>query len=90
MRDQVQSRLRLCHISLISSSLLHSFRHRFEAAGSAQNADIEQMDKIIPFITCEIAICQNVSELVFGVNILDLDFWVQVFGIRVSLLDFVL
>ena len=33
---------------------------------------------MIPFITCEIALCQYVSELVFGVNIFDLDFGVQV------------
>ena len=31
-------------------------------------ADVEQTQKIIPFITCEISLCQYVSELVLGVN----------------------
>ena len=30
---------------------------------------------MIPFITCEISLGQYVSELVFGVDVLDLDFW---------------
>ena len=33
-----------------------------------KNADIEQMEKMIPFITCEIALCQYVCELVLGVK----------------------
>ena len=40
-------------------------------------ADVEQTQKMIPFITCEISLCQHVCELVFGVNVFDLDFWVQ-------------
>ena len=56
---------------------LHLFRHRFETAGRAENADIEQIEKIIPFITCEIALCQYVCELVIGVNMFDLDFGVS-------------
>ena len=66
-------------------------------------ADVEQTEKIVPFITCELALCQYVSELVLGVDVFDLDLWVQVdsvkltnkaklcgFGTRVSLLDFCL
>ena len=34
--------------------------------------------KTIPFITCEIALCQYFCELVFAVNIFDLGFGVQV------------
>ena len=34
--------------------------------------------KMIPFITCEISLCQNVCELVLGVNVFDLDFVVQI------------
>ena len=41
-------------------------------------ADVKQMEKMVPLITCEIALCQNVCELVFGVNVLDLAFVVQV------------
>ena len=40
-------------------------------------ADVGQTEKMIPFITCEISLCQYVCELVFGVNVFDLDFGVQ-------------
>ena len=40
-------------------------------------ADVEQTQKMIPFITCEISLCQYVCELVLRVNIFDLDFRVQ-------------
>ena len=58
-------------------------------------ADVEQMKKIIPLITCEIPLCQYVCNLVFGVDILDLNPGVQLDSIKqpiksVSLLDFVL
>ena len=33
--------------------------------------------KMIPFITCEIPLCQDVCELVFGVDVFDLDFGVR-------------
>ena len=38
-------------------------------------ADVEQMKKTVPFVTCGISLCQYVCELVFGVNVFDLDFW---------------
>ena len=41
-------------------------------------ANVELTQKMIPFITCEITLCRYVCELVFGVNVLDLDFWVQI------------
>ena len=44
----------------------------------AEMANIEQMKKIIPLITREISFGQDVCELVFGVNVTDLDFWVQI------------
>ena len=62
---------------------LHPFRHRFgaayqagilRAARRAEMADAEQTKKIIPFVTCEITFGQNVGELMFGVDILDLNF----------------
>ena len=37
-------------------------------------AEIEQMKKMIPLITREISYGQYVCELVFGVNVTDLDF----------------
>ena len=33
---------------------------------------------MIPFITCEITLCQDVCELVFSVDVFDLDFGVQI------------
>ena len=66
-------------------------------------ANIKQGQQMIPFITCEILLCQDVCELVFGVDVFDLDLGVQInsieqpnqeqldeFGKHVSLLDFCL
>ena len=41
-------------------------------------ANVEQTQKMIPFITCEISLGQYVCKLVFGVNVFDLDFRVQI------------
>ena len=38
-------------------------------------ANVKQAQQMIPFITCESSFGQYVCELVFGVNVLDLDFW---------------
>ena len=38
-------------------------------------ANVEQTQKIIPFITCEVSLGQYVCEWFFGVNVFDLDFW---------------
>ena len=45
-------------------------------------AKVEQTQKMIPFITCEISLCQYVGKLVFGVDVLDLDFGVQIDSIK--------
>ena len=45
-------------------------------------ADVEHTQKMIPFITCEFSLCQDVCELVFGVNVFDLDLWVQIDSIK--------
>ena len=47
-------------------------------------ADVEQTQKMIPFITCEVSLCQYVCELVLGVNVFDLDFGVQIDSIEQS------
>ena len=39
---------------------------------------VEETEKRIPLITGKIAFCQQVCELVFGVNTFDLDFGVQI------------
>ena len=33
---------------------------------------------MIPFITCEIPLCQDVCKLVLGVDVFDLDLWVKI------------
>ena len=45
-------------------------------------ANVKQTRKMIPFITCEISLGQYVCELVFGVDIFDLDLGVQVDSIK--------
>ena len=57
-------------------------RHYFKAAGRTEIADIEQMEKMLTLITCEIALCQYVCELVFGVNTFDLDFGIQIDSVK--------
>ena len=60
---------------------LHVFRHRsrpadraeiLSAPEEAQMADVTQTQKMIPFSTCEIALCQCVCELVSGIDVFDL------------------
>ena len=62
----------LWHVLLLIS-LLSSFCHRCDASSRATMADIKQGQQMIPFIACEISLCQDVCELVFGVNVFDLD-----------------
>ena len=45
-------------------------------------ACVNQTQKMIPFITCEIPLGQYVCELVFGVNVFDLDLGVQIDSIE--------
>ena len=45
-------------------------------------ANMEKTQQMIPLITREISFCQNVSELVFGVDVFDLDFRVQINSIK--------
>ena len=45
-------------------------------------ADVEQTQKMIPFITFEISLCQYVCELILGVNVFDLDLGVQIDSIK--------
>ena len=44
------------------------------AASGAEMAHVEQLKKIVPFVTCEMAFGRNVCELMFGVDVLDLNF----------------
>ena len=45
-------------------------------------ADVEQIQKMIPFITCENSLGQYVCELVLGVNVFDLDLGLQIDSIE--------
>ena len=45
-------------------------------------ANVEQTQKMIPFITCDISLGQYVCALVFGVNVFDLDLGVQIDSIK--------
>ena len=40
------------------------------------------MEKIVPLIACEIPFCQYICELVFGVDILDLNVGVQIISVK--------
>ena len=44
--------------------------------------NVNQTKKITPLITSETAFSQHVSELVFGVNVFDLDLGVQVDSVK--------
>ena len=48
-------------------------------------ADIEQTQKMVPLITCEMSLCQYVCELVLGVNVLNLNLRVQIESIKQSM-----
>ena len=41
-------------------------------------ADIEQMKKIVPLITCAIPFSPHVCELVFGVNVTHVNFRIEI------------
>ena len=45
-------------------------------------ANVEQTQKMIPFITCEVSLGQYVYELVLGINEFDLDVGVQINSIE--------
>ena len=45
-------------------------------------ADIKQGQQMIPFIACEIPLCQDVCKLVLGVDVFDLDLGVKIYSIE--------
>ena len=48
-------------------------------------ANVKQIQQMIPFITCETSFGQNLSKLVFGVDVFDLDFGIQINWIKQSI-----
>ena len=61
-RDQIHHRLRFCCDSFFTCIFFAFFSTSL------------QTQKMTPFITCEFSLGQYVCELVFGVNVFDLDF----------------
>ena len=45
-------------------------------------ANIKQSQQMIPFITCETALCQDVCKLILGVNIFDLNLGIKINSIK--------
>ena len=39
-------------------------------------ADVQQMKKIVPLITCETSFGKNVGELMFGVDVPDMNYMI--------------
>ena len=85
------SRSRFCHPSFFIFLFLHPPRHLFgaayqvgilSAASRTAMAGVEQMKKIVPFVTCEITFGQNVCELMFGVNVRNLNLGVQINSVK--------
>ena len=62
--------------------LLSPFCHCSGARSRAKMANIKQGQQMIPFITCEIPLCQDVCKLILGVDVFDLDFGVQINSIE--------
>ena len=47
--------------------------------------DVEQMKKIVQFVTCEISFSQNVCELMFGVDASDQNFRININSVKQSI-----
>ena len=79
---KIRHRLRLCCGSFFTCIFLCSSRHLFKTIDGTEMTAVEQTQKMIPCITCEISLGQYVCELVLGVNVFDLDLGVQVDSIE--------
>ena len=63
-------------LSCLGHDTLLSVRKKMAAGKHQEIHDVQQSNKMVPFITCETTFGQDVRELFFGVNIFDLDLWV--------------
>ena len=50
-------------------------------------ADVEQTEKMVPLITCEVPFSQDVCELFFGVDVLDLNIRIQLNSVKQPVLS---
>ena len=90
-RQVHRCRFRFRHTSFFVFFLfLHPLRHCeaayqagiLSAASRAEMADVEQLKKIVPFVTCEITFGQNVCELMFGINVSNLNFRIKITPVK--------
>ena len=79
------------HNPVLFFLFLHPFRHAFGTANQAEilgtteraeMADVEQIKKIVQFVTCEVSFGQDVCGLVFGVNVPDLNLGIQIDSVK--------
>ena len=61
---------------------LCSFRHNFRTPCRTEMANVKQTQKMIPFLACEISLCQYVCELVLGVYVFNLNLRVKIDSIE--------
>ena len=45
-------------------------------------ANIKQGQQMIPFITCEISLCQDICKLILGVDVFDLNLGIEINSIK--------
>ena len=69
-------------LSSLRQGALLSVRKKMAARKHREIHDVEQTKKISPFITREATCGQHVCELVFGVNMFDLDFWDHIDSVK--------
>ena len=72
-RDQIHHRFRLCCDSFFTWIFLRSFRHHFRTIDRTEMADVEQTQKMIPFITWSVCLrvgfwCQRIWFGFWGPN----------------------
>ena len=64
----------LCSCIVLAIVLVQLIKLKFWAQ-QREMADETQIKKIVSLIACEVPLCQCVCELMFGVNVTDLNFW---------------
>ena len=81
-RYQIRHRLWFCCDSFFTCIFLCSFRHHLRTNDRTEMANVTQTQKMIPLITCEFSLGQYVCELVFAVNVVNLNLGVPIDSIK--------
>ena len=63
-------------------STKHSVRSAFDFKERNGIHDVQQMEKVIPFIACVISCGSCVYKLVLGFNIVNLNSWIQIASVQ--------